>query len=102
MILSLIQAVFGSAAVISCVFAIRSVFRHERNLSFYVSLSGACALSFFLSVPDVAPEMILLAVIMIATGALLIPAENQRSTRELLDDDLEVLGDSTIGRRLKK
>ena len=102
MLLSLLQAVFGIAAVVSCLFAIRSVLRHQRNLSFFVSLSGACALAFFLSVPDVAPEMILLAVLMIATGALLIPAENQRSTRELLDDDLEILGDSTLGRRLKK
>ncbi|HSP35439.1 MAG TPA: hypothetical protein VLU46_14085 [Thermoanaerobaculia bacterium] len=102
MVLSLFQAVFGIAAVISCVLAIRSVFRHERSLSFFVCLSGACALAFFLSVPDVAPEMILLSVLMIATGALLIPSENQRSTRELLDDDIEVLGDSTIGRRLKK
>lgn len=102
MLLSLFQAVSGAAAVISCIFAIRSVIRHHRSLSFFVSLSGACALAFFLSVPDVAPEMILLSVLMIATGALLIPAENQRSTRELLDDDIEVFGDSTLGRRLRK
>ena len=102
MLLSLFQGVFGAAAVVSCLFAIRSVFRHERSLSFFVSLSGACALAFFLSMPNVAPEMMLLSVLMIATGALLIPSENQRSTRELLDDDIEVFGDSTIGRRLKK
>lgn len=102
MVLSLFQAVFGAAAVIACLLAIRSVVRHERSLSFFVTLAGACALAFFLAVPDVAPEMILLSVLMIATGALLIPAENQRSTRELLDDDIEVLGDSTLTRRLKK
>ncbi len=101
-ILSLCQAVFGAAALIACLFAIRSVIRHQRSLSFYVTLSGACALAFFLAVPHTAPEMILLSVLMIATGALLIPAENQRSTRELLDDDIELLGDSTATRRLRK
>jgi predicted MFS family arabinose efflux permease len=102
MVLSLFQAAFGVAAVVACLFAIRSVIRHDRSLSFFVTLSGACALAFFLTVPNVAPEMILLSVLMIATGALLIPAEAQRSTRELLDDDIELLGDSTLGRRLKK
>jgi predicted signal transduction protein with EAL and GGDEF domain len=101
-ILSLCQAVFGVAALVACAFAIRSVIRHQRSLSFYVTLSGACSLAFFLATPQPAPEMILLAVLMIATGALLIPAESQRSTRQLLDDDFQVLGDSTAARRLRK
>ena len=102
MVLSLFQGAFGVAAIVSCLFAIRAVVRHHRSVNFFVSLSGAFALAFFLSVPDIAPEMILLSVLMIVTGALLIPSENQRTTRELLDDDIEVFGDSTIGRRLKK
>ncbi len=101
-ILSLCQAVFGGAALVGCILAILSVLRHQRSLSFYVTLSGTCALAFFLSMPHAAPEMILLSVLMIATGGLLIPAESQRSTRELLDDDIELLGDSTATRRLKR
>ncbi len=102
-LLSLGQVVFGGAAVVACFLAILSVLRHQRNLSFYVTLSGVCALAFFFAVPHTPPpEMILLSVLMIAIGGLLIPAESQRSTRELLDDDTEVFGDSTATRRLKR
>jgi hypothetical protein len=100
-ILWLCQAAFGVAALAACIFAVRSVLRHDRTLSFYLTLSGALALIFFLAVPGVPPEMILVSLLAIVTGALLIPAENQRSTRELLDDDIEI-GDSTATRRLKK
>jgi hypothetical protein len=97
-ILWLCQAGLGLAALAACIFAIRSVFRHHRTLSFYVTLSGALTLIFFLATPGVAPEMILISLLAIATGALLMPSENHRSTRELLDDDIEI-GVSTLTSR---
>jgi hypothetical protein len=97
----LYQAAFGTAALAACLFAIRAVIRHQRTLSFYLTLAGVFSLIVFLAVPDTAPELILISLLAIATGALLIPAENQRSTRELLDDDIEI-GVSTATRRLKK
>jgi hypothetical protein len=99
--LEFLQAAFGAAALFACLFAVRSVVRHQRSLSFYVTLSGAFTLIFFLAAPDTPPEMILISLVVIAAGALLIPAENQRSRRELLDDDIEI-GVSTATRRLKR
>ncbi len=100
-VLWLYQTVFAVAALAACFFAVRAVLRHHRTLSFYVTMSGVFTLIFFLSVPGTPPEIMLIAMLAIATGALLIPAENQRSTRELLDDDIEI-GVSTATRRLKK
>ena len=95
------QAACGVAALAACIFAVRSVLRHHRTFSFYLTLSGAIALIVFLALPGTPSQMILLALLAIATGALLMPSENQRSSRELLDDDIE-LGVSTATRRLKK
>ena len=97
-ILWLCQAAFGVAALAACLFAIRAVLKHHRTLSFYVTLSGVCSLIFFLAVPGFQTEFVLISLLLIATGALLIPAENQRSTRELLDDEIEI-GVSTLTRR---
>ncbi len=99
--LSLLQAACAVAALGACIFAVRSVLRHHRTLSFYLTLSGALSLVVFLALPDTPQEMILISLLAIATGALLMPSENQRSTRELLDDDLEI-GVSTATRRLRK
>jgi hypothetical protein len=99
LILQLCQAGFGSAAVIACIAALASLVRHRRTAAFNVTLAGAFALAYFLCVPDVAPQLIVVSVLAIATGAVLMPSENQRSRRELVDD-VEV-GDSTATRRLK-
>ena len=98
---SLLQAVCAVAGLAACFFAVRSVLRHHRTLSFYLTLSGAMSLIVFLALPDTPSEMILISLLAIATGALLMPAENQRTTRELLDDDIEI-GVSTATRRLRK
>lgn len=99
LILQLCQAAFGSAAVIACVAALVGLVRHRRTAAFNVTLAGAFALAYFLCVPDVASQLIVVAVLAIATGALLMPSENERSRRELLND-VEV-GESTATRRLK-
>jgi hypothetical protein len=98
---SLLQGACAMAGLIACVFAIRSVLRHHRTLSFYLTLSGALSLIIFLAIPDTPSQMILISLLAIATGALLMPAENHRSTRELLDDDIEI-GVSTATRRLRR
>jgi hypothetical protein len=100
-ILWLCKAGLGLAALAACIFAIRSVLRHHRTLSFYVTLSGAITLIFFLAMPGTAPEMMLISLLAIAIGALLMPAEAHRSTRELLDDGIE-LGVSTLTSRIRK
>ena len=97
----LYRAAFGVAALAACLFAVRSVLRHHRTLSFYLTLSGIITLILFLVVPDTPAELIMISLLAVATGALLMPSENQRSTHELLDDDIEV-GDSTATRRLRK
>jgi len=96
------QAVCAAAALVASFFAIRSVLRHHRSVSFYLTLSGAISLVVFLALPGTPSEMILISLLAIATGALLMPAENQRSTRELLDDDIIDIGESTAARRLRK
>ena len=95
------QVLCGIAALAACFFAVRSVLKHHRTFSFYLTLSGAIALVVFLALPGTPTEMILIALLAIATGALLIPSENQRTTRELLDDDIEI-GVSTATRHLRK
>ena len=100
-VLSLLQAVCIAATLVACFFAVRSVLRHTRSFSFYLTLGGAIALIVFLALPGTPQEMILIALLAIATGALLMPSENQRSARELLDDDIEI-GVSTATRRLRK
>ena len=97
----LYRAAFGVAALAACLFAVRSVLRHHRTLSFYLTLSGIITLILFLVVPDTPAELIMISLLAVATGALLMPSENQRSTHELLDDDIEI-GDSTATRRLRK
>jgi hypothetical protein len=97
----LYRAAFGVAALAACLFAIRSVLRHHRTLSFYLTLSGIITLILFLVVPDTPAELIMISLLAVATGALLMPSENQRSTHELLDDDIEI-GSSTATRRLRK
>ncbi|GAC1432387.1 MAG: hypothetical protein NVSMB68_04850 [Thermoanaerobaculia bacterium] len=72
----LLQAACVSAALAACFFAVRSVLRHERTLSFYLTLSGALALVVFLAIPGTPPEAILVSLLAIATGALLMPSEN--------------------------
>lgn len=100
-VVSLLQAACIAAALATCFFVVRSVLRHNRSVSFYLTLSGALSLLVFLALPGTPSEMILISLLAIATGALLMPAENQRSTRQLLDDDIEI-GDSTLTRRLRK
>lgn len=95
------QVACGIAALAASLFAVRSVFKHHRTFSFYLTLSGAIALVVFLALPGTPSQLVLIALLAIATGALLMPAENQRSTRELLDDDIEI-GVSTATRRLRK
>jgi hypothetical protein len=97
----LYRAAFGVAALAACLFAVRSVLRHHRTLSFYLTLTGIITLILFLVVPDTPAELIMISLLAVATGALLMPSENQRSTHELLDDDIEI-GDSTATRRLRK
>jgi hypothetical protein len=97
----LYRAAFGVAALAACLFAVRSVLRHHRTLSFYLTLSGIITLILFLVVPDTPTELIMISLLAVATGALLMPSENQRSTHELLDDDIEI-GSSTATRRLRK
>jgi len=97
----LYRAAFGVAALAACLFAVRSVLRHHRTLSFYLTLSGIITLILFLVVPDTPAELIMISLLAVATGALLMPSENQRSTHELLDDDIEI-GSSTATRRLRK
>jgi hypothetical protein len=101
MLFWLYRVAFGIAALAACIFAVRSVLRHHRTLSFYLTLSGIITLILFLVVPDTPSELIMISLLAVATGALLMPSENQRSTHELLDEDIEV-GDSTATRRLKK
>lgn len=99
--LRLTQAACVLAGFAACCFAVRSVLKHHRSVSFYLTLSGALSLIAFLALPGTPSQMILISLLAIATGALLMPAENQRSTRELLDDDIEI-GVSTATRRLEK
>lgn len=51
------QAACGIAALAACIFAVRSVLRHHRTVSFYLTLSGAIALVVFLALPGTRTEL---------------------------------------------
>jgi hypothetical protein len=70
-------------------------------MSFQLTLAGAFALIFFITVDGARVEMMLVAVLAIVAGALMMPAARFRSVRDLLDDDIEI-GESTATRRLRK
>lgn len=101
MVLWICQFLFGIAALIAASRAAWAVAFNERKGSHFLILAGAFSFVFFLSFPDVMPEMLALSVLAVITGCLLMPAELQRSARDLMEDDMDI-GGSTAARRLKR
>ena len=95
------QAVFGAAALIACARASISALRHDPRMSFQLTLAGAFALIFFITVDGARIEMMLVSLLATVAGMLMMPGERYRSVRDFLDDDLEI-GESTASRRLRK
>ena len=100
MIIWLCQIVFGAAALATTAAAAWSVARNAHRGSYYLCLAGAFALVFFLTVPEVLPELVILSVLAIVTGAALMPIESRRSFRETFDDDFEI--GETTARKLRR
>ena len=100
MVLWLCQAIFGVAALASTAAAAWSVARNGHRGSYYLCLSGAFSLVFFLTVPEILPELVILSVLAIAAGALLMPLDGRPVVEDPFDDDLE-LGETTA-RRMKR
>jgi hypothetical protein len=73
LILWLCWALFGAAALTSCVLTCIAVLHGDKRAHFYLMLAGAFALTFFISLPDPPLEMIGLALLAIVAGALLAP-----------------------------
>lgn len=96
----LCQAVFGAAALIACARASLSALRRQPRMPFQLTLAGAFALIFFMTVDGARIEMMLVSLLAIAAGALMMPMERHRCVHDLLDD-IEI-GESTATRRLRK
>ena len=105
LILSLVQIAFASAALVFCIAACRGALRGNDSVGFHLMLSGGSAAVFFISVPQIAPELPLIAVVTAFTGMLLAPHLDRMATSVSphlgSDDDLDV-GESTATRRLRK
>jgi hypothetical protein len=97
----LCQAVFGAAALASTAAAAWSVARHGHRSGYYLCLSGSFSLVFFLTVPEIRPELVALSVLAIIAGAILMPIEARRPVEDdPFDDDLEI--GETTARRLRR
>jgi len=101
LILSICQALFGAAAIICCAAAAWSVVRRRDEAGMQLMLAGGLSLAFFLTVPDVAVELLASAVLAIATGIILTPRHTAPAFELGGGDDLDV-GDSTATRRLRR
>ncbi|MBK5258734.1 MAG: hypothetical protein JJE51_04015 [Thermoanaerobaculia bacterium] len=100
MLVWLCQILFGAAALIAAGRAAWAVAYNERRGSYFLIVAGAFALIFFLTVPEVMPEMIALSILAMIAGGLLLPVDLQRSVHELIDEEID-FNDSTAARRLK-
>lgn len=74
------QALFGLAALACSAMAARAVLRRDRRGHFYLMLTGAFALVFFLTLPTFPMEMIGISLLAIATGAVLAPTPERPAT----------------------
>ena len=100
MIIWLCQIVFGTAALATTAAAAWSVARNGQRGSFFLCLAGAFSLVFFLTVPEVLPELVILSLLAIVTGAALMPLESRRSFPDAFHDDFEI-GEATA-RKLRR
>jgi hypothetical protein len=81
-IIWLCQIVFGAAALATTAAAAWSVARNGHRGSYYLCVAGAFSLVFFLTVPEVLPELVILSGLAIVTGAVLMPVESRRSFQD--------------------
>jgi FtsH-binding integral membrane protein len=98
LVLSFVQVSFAAAALAGCIAAAASALRGSDSVGFHLMLAGASAAIFFLSVPGVAAELPLVAVVTVVTGMLLAP---RIEAVEQHETDLDI-GESTATRRLRK
>jgi hypothetical protein len=92
-IVGLFQVMFGSAAIVACFYASRAALRRDNaRLGLYLFTAGALSLVFFLAIPHVRYELVLAALLVVFTGALLAPVSAPSRTTSIGDD-------STLDRR---
>lgn len=92
LILWLCQALFGAAALALCLRAAVSAVRQKPQTSYELMIAGAMSLVFFLTIPNVRPELLAAALLAVLAGAIL----HRHSTPLVLDLD------STLTRRSRK
>ena len=94
LVLQLLQILFAAATLVACFYASRAALRRDkRRVGLYVFAAGALALVFFLTIPDVRYELMMTAVLLVFTGALLSSFAPATSRPSAFGDD------STLGRR---
>ena len=94
LILWLCQALFGAVALALCLRAAISAVRGKRQTSYDLMIAGAVSLVFFLTIPNVRPELLAAALLATLVGAILLPSKE--STPLLFDLD------TTLTRRPRK
>lgn len=96
LILQLLQVLFGLAAFVACVIASMAALRRDkRHVGLYLFVAGALALVFFLTIPDVRYELLMTALLLVFTGALLATSAPITSP----GSSAGFGNDSTLGRR---
>ena len=98
LVLSVVQVFFAAAALVFCIVAAAGALRGSDSVGFHLMLAGGSAAVFFISIPRVAAELPLIALITIVTGVLLAPRIDPISPH---DGNIDI-GDSTATRRLRK
>ena len=98
LVMSLVQVFFAAAALVFCTAAAASAVRGFDSVGFHLMIAGGAAAVFFVSIPRVATELPLIAVVMIATGMLLTPRIEPIAPH---DTDIDI-GESTATRRMRK
>ena len=71
LVLWLCQALFGAAALAFCARAAYSAVRRKPQTSHELMIAGGVSLVFFLSIPDVRPELLAAALLAVLAGAIL-------------------------------
>ena len=82
------QIAFGAAALTASVMTCSLLLRRDERSAYWLVLTGAFALAFFLTMTPPSAEMILAALLLLGVGAILLPDPNRAD-----------LGESTATRR---
>jgi hypothetical protein len=81
------QALFGTTTLLLCALTSRAVLRRDLRAAWLLTLSGAFALTFFLSLNSVRLEMLGVAALAVVAGILMAPSQEDAPKRPTIAFD---------------